>query len=132
MGKGRVSKLEEIVKAYLAEAHGELLLVERARAIKKTRSGKSRYELDIYIPELSLAFEVQDFTTHSRESDEEIGHPWRRNGIKNGPRHHELKRRLALEQLSVTVLDIWEDEILDGSFHSTIEEAISRAFGKIS
>lgn len=131
MAGANPSRLEQLVLAHVRETFPELHVILRSRDIKKTRSGKSRYEMDIYLPELKLAFEVQDFATHSRTSDSELGHPWRRNGLKNGPKHHELKRRLALEQLNVILIDLWEDEILDGRFRDVVNEQVRSRFGRI-
>lgn len=124
MAGAKPSRLEQLVVTYIRLKYPDLELLERSRAIKKTRSGKSRYEMDIYLPQLKLAFEIQDFATHSRDSAVEKGHPWRRNGLKNGPRLHELKRRLALQQLDVVVFDIWEDDILSGNFKAIVDEQI--------
>jgi len=127
----RKSALEEILVSYLIANFPEIVIIQRSRAIKKTRSGKSRYEIDVYLPELRLGFEVQDFATHSKGSDQEKGHPWRRNGLKNGPKLHELKRRLAKEQLHVDIVDIWEDELRSGEFKRLVSEQINSRCDRI-
>lgn len=118
------SQLENIVYDYLRKHYrGELLL--RARVLK--RAGKNPLELDFYLPQEGLGFEVQDFTTHSRTSDEE--HMSYRNHrgeekFKKGPSYHRMKRELALESLSVTVVELWQDDIVTGVYREQVKEAL--------
>ncbi len=78
-----------------------------------TDSSGRKLELDFWLPKLHVAFEVQDFATHSKASDtEKPARVWaERSTFKKGPTYHELKRRLAKDQLDVALFDIWEDEI---------------------
>lgn len=71
-------------------------------------------ELDFWLPELSLAIEVQDFTTHSRTTENELAEYSfsKEKGIfKSGPSYHKRKRALAKEQLGLELIELWEDEI---------------------
>lgn len=114
------SKLERIfLKEILSKTTREVLLQK-----KPLRLQGHVYELDFWIPSLSLAFEVQDFATHSKNSDNEAG--LFRGGplIKKGPTYHELKRTLAKDQLGVTLIDVWQDQIRDGSYKDIIGTAI--------
>lgn len=113
--------LEHYVLSFLAEDFPELEVVERSRKLVDG-SPRKRLELDILLPELLLGFEVQDFISHSRTSDMEPN-PWK--GLKKGPTYHEHKRQLAQEQLGVQLIDLWEDQILDGSFKVTVSHEIA-------
>jgi uncharacterized Zn-finger protein len=99
--------------------------------VTSTNERKKKLQLDIYLPELKIAFEVQDFATHSRLSNYEfLEGVWKERGgksglcYKKGPLYHETKRQLAWEQLGVKLYDVWEDEILDKSFHENIGSLI--------
>lgn len=79
---------------------------------KPLRFEGKRFEIDVLIPELHIAFEIQDLATHSRNSDTEISKlAYLGDRFKKGPTYHELKRKLAKEQLNVQLIDVWEDEI---------------------
>lgn len=78
------------------------------------------FEVDIYLPELNMGFEVQDFDTHTREESsvsDKYGNP-----IKD-KRYHERKR-LVLRELGITVFELWEDEIISGDFEKTIHKML--------
>ncbi len=126
----RESKFEIAVVDYLIEL--KIPFTRRFRKLKKSLRSKSRYEIDIYLPELGLGFEVQDFTTHSKNSDFEVGHPWAKNKLKHGPKYHNLKREIAKKQFGVDLIDLWEDEILSGEFERIVDLAILEASDKLS
>ena len=89
-------------------------------------SGRNKLELDFILPELKLAFEIQDFATHSLIEGE--AGSWQGKAIvKKGPAYHELKRRLAEEQLGLRLIDIWENEIMDSSFKGRVAQLVSEA-----
>lgn len=89
--------------------------------------GRARLELDLWLPDLALAFEVQDFSSHSRSSESEVG-PF---GVKRGPEYHERKRLLAVQQLGVRVVDVWEDVVLDGSFRGLVRDEVGFSLDKM-
>lgn len=82
-------------------------------------SGK-RLQIDIYLPEIRVGIEIQDFATHSRASDSDpLAEPWRwrslQNGsgeFKKGPLYHENKRRAA-KKAEIALHEFWEDELSD-------------------
>lgn len=112
------SRWEQIVVNHITETWN--VVVTRNRKPLRAPTG-GRWQLDAWIEELALAFEIQDFKTHSRTADDEPG----MNGRpKNGPTYHALKQRLAATQLGVTVIEIWQDAIEDGSFKAIIDSAI--------
>lgn len=115
--------LEHYVLSFLSEEYPELRVLERDRSIING-SPRNRLEMDVYLPDLKLAFEVQDFTSHSKISDIEDSR-WKIP--KRGPVYHELKRSLAKEQLDVELIDLWEDEILDGSYKEIVKAAIAKS-----
>ncbi len=121
------SFLEGIVYNYLKSVTSEEIL----RNTYPIRDATQRYQIDLYLPKLRLGFEVQDSTTHSQDSDQE---PFAKSWVvltkglcgnfKKGPSYHESKRDLAKTQLGVRLIDLWEDEIRDGSFRSSIDAAL--------
>lgn len=111
------SKLENIVYFFLEEEL-KLSVRRRARVIRDNKNKK--LEIDLLLEELKLGFEVQDFSTHSRTSDVESSPYKNLKLVKKGPEYHDRKRSLALELLGVKVIDLWEDEILDGSFKNKV------------
>jgi hypothetical protein len=82
------------------------------------------------LPQLGIAFEVQDFSTHSVNSDtEEIHHFFQRHHpFKKGPVYHESKRGVALQEHGIVVYDLWEDDVLDGSFEVIVDRALGSVF----
>ena len=121
------SNFEKIVVDYVSCIYeGEIL--ERKRILKTNVN--RLLELDVWLPEVKIAFEVQDFATHSRVSDGEETSYKNLGLLKSGPTKHELKRRLAKEQLNATLIDLWEDEILSGEYQKIIKNALQTAGGK--
>lgn len=118
--------LEDIVHDYVINAlksAGLSTTVRRnARVIRNPDSVSGMWEIDIYLPKLGLGFEVQDFWTHSRTSDEE----WFQYGKKRGPTYHRLKRERA-SAMGVNVVELWEDEIKNGGYKSVIDNAVKQA-----
>lgn len=78
-------------------------------------------EIDVYMPELNLGFEVQDFKTHSKIETSKLnpyGDPMR------GPSYHEEKRE-KYSKLGIKIVDIWEDEIKNYHFKELVEREIN-------
>lgn len=69
-------------------------------------------ELDFYIPAMRIAFEVQDFATHSKNSDKDPTEGIWSNRLhyKNGPTYHTMKRNRC-NDIGIVVHELWEDEI---------------------
>lgn len=116
------SRWEQIVALHIAEVWG--LEPLRNRKPITPPAGRGRWQLDLWLPDLALGFEVQDFKTHSRVSDDEPGLHGR---SKHGPTYHEMKRRLAAEQLGVTLVEIWQDDIETGRYRALVDQAVSGA-----
>jgi hypothetical protein len=106
----RGSGLESAVLFHLKLLTQENILTHR-RPLQGR--GKSRLELDLWLPTLKLAFEVQDFATHHPSSDTQISTLNWLPGVdlKHGPTYHKMKRELAHQQLGVRLVDLWEDQI---------------------
>jgi hypothetical protein len=122
----RFSYLEEMavdsILKILETLNLELPIIRNSRPLRD--NGAIR-ELDVYIPDLKLAFEVQDLNTHSRDSDTEAGKFKGNLLTKKGPIYHQRKIELSKSQLDVDLFELWEDEIRDGSFISKVSEIIS-------
>lgn len=118
------SKFEDLFGEYLATLYsGPILRNQRVLMPPTATSGRNKLELDFLLPELKLAFEIQDFATHSRVEGE--AGDWQGKPIvKKGPDYHELKRTLADEQLGVKLVDIWENELMDGSFEEIVSSLL--------
>lgn len=115
------SFLESVVSEYISDAYIGLKVLNRKRPLKDPEG--RRLEIDIFIEEISLGFEIQDFATHSRDNDTEIS---RFGETKKGPIYHEKKKRLAANA-GIVLIEIWEDEILNGKFKKTVNQSIQKA-----
>lgn len=108
------SNLEKSVLGFIESFYsGEILQRKKPLITSENR----RLELDFWLPELKLAIEVQDFATHSKNSDSETtDYRASKLGVthKKGPTYHEHKRALAKTQLDVTLIDVWEDTVFSG------------------
>lgn len=94
--------------------------IERNRKIVPSPRG-SMLELDVLIPAIGIAFEVQDFATHSRDENDVPGTWYGRPIVRKGPREHDEKRFLAKTLLDIDVFDVWQDDIESGSFRDTLK-----------
>lgn len=93
---------------------------------RRDRKAIAPLELDFYLPRLRLGIEVQDFATHSRDSNCEApeGVWLSRLEFKKGPLAHETKR-IACERSGIMLLELWEDEVVDGSFEEKVRNALA-------
>lgn len=114
------SSLELVVSSRLEDLGIEFIQQSKPLRYIDEKGRKRVLEIDFILPEYSLGFEVQDFSTHSIDRDDELtSRSWGSDGqfkLKKGPTYHELKRRLALEQLNVNLIDIWQNELFDGQW----------------
>ena len=62
------------------------------------------YELDFYLPDYNIAFEINDFATHLDRED-----------------YHEMKRRLCREK-GIDLYFIWENQLIDKGLYRILEE----------
>lgn len=122
------------VKEYLDGLSLPVAYVHRTRPIKVTEesplykpelAGKPRsnvMEIDIYLPEWKLGIEINEFATHSKDSDTE---PFRKkNGsVKKGPIYHSEKQRLASQQC-IELHFLWEDEFRDDSYQKHLNQIL--------
>lgn len=119
------STFENIVCSLL-ESFGFLEEEDFLRRKRFLRDSEGRLkELDIYLPKLSLAFEIQDFATHSRDSDQELGKFNGAHILKRGPKEHENKRQIAKRQ-GIQLIDLWESDILNVDFSSKLQKLVRR------
>lgn len=116
----KISKYESLVVEFISSFYDGLILRNK---MPLKDIGGNRLQLDIYLPEVGLAFEIQDFATHSKSSENEVLNYRGLSGFKKGPVYHENKRYLSLSQLGVILVDLWEDEISSGSFCGIVLEA---------
>lgn len=110
---------------YLEDNYPKLPLRSRER-ILKFEGESALKEIDIFIPSLNIGFEIQDFATHSPTSDQEpvLHGLWKgKSPLKKGPTYHERKRVAAAAQ-GIKLVDIWEDQLLDGSFTMLVDQVM--------
>lgn len=118
-GKDR-SNFELHVLRMIQETWPHLEVLRNKRPLRSESEG--RLEIDLWVPELSIGFEVQDFATHSRDSDSELSRmPWTK--FKNGPTYHQGKQESGA-RAGIRIFEIWEDEILSGQSQFILESAI--------
>lgn len=113
----RGSGWEFKVESFLRERYPRLSLKPHHR--QRLARGKLM-EIDLYIPSLSLGFEVQDEKTHSKHGDD-VPSPF--GGYKKGPLYHGEKIA-GYAALGITVVEIWQDDIESGEYKRLIEEAV--------
>ena len=118
-GKDR-SGFERHVLRLINETWPDLEVLRNKRPLRT--ESEAQLEIDLWIPELSIGFEVQDFATHSRNSDSEPSRiPW--VNIKRGPSYHQRKQESG-NRAGIKIFEIWEDEILMGQAQSILESVI--------
>ena len=118
---GSKSRLEERVAFFLKNAG--ISYRRRYRGI--IDEDGHRRELDFLLEDLGLAFEVQDFATHSKDSDFEETEWVKRFGLyKNGPTYHRKKQEAA-KRAGFKLTELWQDEILNENFKMKIIEEIN-------
>ncbi len=125
--KNRLSGWETKVLQYIERNFPGLSIENRVRILDT--GSRFKKEIDLYIPELRLGFEVQDFLTHSRDREDEpieILH-WVKNlKFKHGPKYHSEKH-VAARKLGISLHEVWQDEIEDGSFKGNVSKIIGEA-----
>ena len=119
------SSLEDPVYEFIRDSLSEG--VEVLRNKRPLKFEKGRYEIDIYIPNLHLGFEVQDNKTHAHSDDVPLLIKAGDKRFKHGPTYHEFKRELAKAQLNVTIIDLWEDDIRSGDYKEIVTKALQEA-----
>lgn len=129
-GKDR-SNFELHVLRVIQENWPHFEVLRNKRPLRSKSGG--RLEIDLWIPELSIGFEVQDFATHSRDSDSELSRvSWIE--FKHGPTYH-LEKQESGARVGIKIFEIWEDEIISGQAQSILEDAIAygaESLGSIS
>ena len=87
--------------------------------VKKSYKNDSTKQIDIYFPKQKIGFEIEDFATHSKDSDTE---PYLINGLqrndmayKKGPSYFDEKKSF-FKSIGIDVYEIWEDEIRNNDF----------------
>ena len=123
--------LEAVVCSYINElGYNEQYVVENCRELTDYVRNKmindfttdKKLQLDIYFPFLGIAFEVQDFHTHSKDSDNDICEHFN-DSFKHGPKYHEHKRDVA-RAYGITLVDLWEDSIRSGNYKKELDKWI--------
>lgn len=134
----KVSNLERKIERILLDKN---LSYSQSNRILVQSANNWPIEIDFVVyderGEKSLGIEVQDFTTHALCSDTDLLDPGylgfvkrrypedRAKWLKKGPVNHEMKRKLALEQHKLKLIDIWEDEIKLGYAWNIIATALN-------
>lgn len=113
------SRLEQKVLNYIIDNFE--LTVETNRKILPVT--KYKQEIDILLPDIRLGIEVQGNATHSKVEGE---FPMELYGgaLKSTPAHFKKKQKAA-EELGITLIEIWEDEIENNSFKKELSRLIN-------
>lgn len=123
------SRLELIVIHYLTTKYKFKIQRRKRILIEDVNNKFKNKEIDIYLPDLNIGFEIQDFATHTRSNDfEKILVPQyitKDNIYKKNYDYHEHKRLLAKKQ-NIELFDIWEDEILSNKFMNKLDEILKK------
>lgn len=114
------SGFEEKVNDVLLKYDHEVLRNKRVIRKPGTKGNTGLLELDFYLPDLGIAFEVQDFASHSRDKE---GESSCYGGVKNGPSYHNEKSLLCAAK-GIKLYEIWEDEIYSGEYKVIIQKAL--------
>ena len=117
------------IKAFTSGLEGKICQELKNKAIEFThndRSVISPLELDFYLPQYSLAIEVNDFFSHSKDNDAE---PFVHGGFKRGPKYHNRKNRLC-EEKGIKLFQLWEDEIKDPKVYECFIDSLIEQFSK--
>lgn len=81
------------------------------------------YQIDILFPTLNIGFEIQDFETHDKYSDN-CTYRQRGNEAKHGPTYHAAKRNAA-KMLNISIFEIWEDEIRNKLYKDKVKQCLN-------
>lgn len=117
------SRLENKVANFLRKSN--IGYIQNSRPLTTVGGPRKNLEIDFLLTDYAVAFEVQDFATHQKEAIPiEYVPKYFGGGPKKGPAYHDEKRSMAQSQLSVALIDLWEDQIKDGSFETLIMDAL--------
>lgn len=124
--KTKSSRWESHVVQYIETEYPQYR-IQRNKKLLKFPNDKHLKEIDVYLPEISIGFEVQDFATHSRTNDnEQCENHWRKKRqYKSGPTYHRSKKQAA-QKISIQIYEIWEDEIINSTYKDKITQIISQ------
>jgi hypothetical protein len=113
------SRLEQKVLNYIIDNFE--LAVETNRKILPVT--KYKQEIDILLPDIQLGIEVQGNATHSKVEGE---FPMILYGgaLKSTPADFKKKQKAA-EELGITLIELWEDEIENNSFKNKLSHLIN-------
>ena len=113
------SRLEQKVLNYIIDNFE--LAVETNRKILPIT--KYKQEIDILLPDIQLGIEVQGNATHSKVEGE---FPMKLYGgaLKSTPADFKKKQKAA-EELGITLIEIWEDEIENNGFNKELSSIIN-------
>lgn len=127
-GEKELPFFEQVVKNFITDNY--TYIVKSWKKLSENRSIK--YEIDLFIPDLMIGFEIQDFATHSKNSDNvlmtgQFLHWAREAGksvYKKGPKYHEDKRLFAEKHYDIKIIEIWEDDILSGQYKNILKNCL--------
>ena len=125
-----ILKQNGYIEAFSAEECSSSMHFVRNKLWKTNDSAKSTessLQIDIFFPQKNLGFEIEDFATHSRNSDTEL---YLINGLsrsdmafKKGPSYFSNKQ-LFFKGIGIDVYELWEDDIRSGAFIEKLEHLL--------
>lgn len=117
------SRLENTVADFLKNSN--IRFIQNSKPLVTVGGPRRNLEIDFLLIDYPFGFEVQDFSTHQRsELPLENVPEYFGGGPKKGPTYHDAKRAMAKDQLSIELIDLWEDQITDGSFKTIITKLL--------
>lgn len=111
----RSSFLEEKVSFYIEKIVPNQNILRRNKIL-------NGYEIDIYLPEQRIGFEINDTSTHSKTSNDEpidMRFSTLKRKYKFGPDYHNMKKEIAASK-NIELLFLWEDEIRNDNFKEKV------------
>lgn len=99
----------------------DLIKKSNVKYIRNTRSVISPYELDFFIPEYNIAFEINDIASHSFDNDSLYG---------NKEQDYHQNKSLLCREKGILLIHIYEWELSDKKYLSKLNMYLQQLCGR--